>query len=93
MQNYIQTADTIGVPDKAVALARVYPDAINKEGWLRLYSDGAALCCSFAWECQSQIKAFAKKNIHEAIRRCDRVIKLLYEQFPERVAAMQQAYG
>ncbi len=90
MQNYIQTADTIGVPDKAVALARVYPDAINKEGWVRLYSDSAAYAVRLAGMPEPD-QSLRKKNIHEAIRRCDRVIKLLYEQFPERVAAMQQA--
>lgn len=36
MNNYIQIVDTLGAPDKAIVLAHIYPDAIDKEGWLRL---------------------------------------------------------
>lgn len=90
MSNYIQTADTIGVPDQAIRLVHVYPEAVNREGWLRLYSDSAAYAVRLAGinEPNRQIR---KKNVHEAIRRCDKAIKFLYENYPEREAAMQQA--
>lgn len=90
MRNYIQTADTLGVPDKAITLARVYPQAINQEGWLRLYSDSAAYAVRLAGMHEPDRKRRIK-NVHEAIRRCDKAIKFLYENFPEREAAMQQA--
>lgn len=90
MQNYIQTADTLGVPDKAITLAQQYPQAINQEGWLRLYSDSAAYAVRNA-SLDEREQAVRKQRIQEAIRRCDKVIAFLYEHFPDRVAAMQQA--
>lgn len=90
MQNYIQTADTLGVPDKAITLAQRYPQAINQEGWLRLYSDSAAYAVRNA-SLDERERSVRKQRIQEAIRRCDKVIAFLYKHFPDRIAAMQQA--
>ncbi|HRG50786.1 MAG TPA: poly-beta-1,6 N-acetyl-D-glucosamine export porin PgaA [Pseudomonadales bacterium] len=89
MRNRIQTVDTLGMPDKALSLARVNAHVVTKEEWMRLYADSAAYAVRIAGMDEPDRQRRYQK-IKTAIHRCDDALTYVRENFPDRIAAQQQ---
>lgn len=85
----IHAIDTLGMPDKALELAAIHPDALTGEDWLRLRMDSAAYAVRMA-VIEDDDRVRRQQAVRHAIRLSDEALAFQQQHFPERRGAGQQ---
>jgi len=84
----IITVNVLGMPDKALVLAREHPGVLHKEDELRLRMDSAAYAVRAAMV-QDDNRVLRQERVHSAISLCDETLHYIEQQFPDKQIAKQ----